>query len=604
MLIIAAFGLWGPLLLVGGMLFTGVGSNVPTSVLDGVLSLALKVGVISIVILLLYAILGKPWRRSGWERMMLFLQMPAVFLVCFGGVKALPYVEEDLKHDEAVKAVDEITAGDASALKRYQQVLRDGTHLYPSLWQWDMDKQQLHYLPAQLTFPLVKGRWVLKQVKETDQRSQPIHVSYWSVTQNGGLIKAEIRLSYDSQQDTQTPQEQLSSLQRAKAFRYHFSQALPDAALAQGMPKLPYADAVQIQYVLKDKAPDDGGLTMFWEAFWDNPLTMYWAAIRGNWHLTIRAEFLDSYRDDARAQLPVLVNDVLSWPKSVDLPGGADFEQRYKALGDEILHHGNWSEAAKSAHAELPNARFPMDIAYLRSIIGIAAYQAGDVDQASQALDIALGTWSAVGKSDYDSPLYERSLEYAAEIAAQSGHDEDAMRLTRKYVKSKGDTYFYWMLHEQVLENKRSKQVLPLRAAGFHIQPIDERRFYYENINTGQVLGLATGLPVPATEDEQERLLAHALDEQFQLDVQASHRIPYQPDTQAGSTQSVEGTKWVFDVTPQASPYARRNPAAPPIKRVIFWVVGHGETRTALRASISNDAQEEHAAEFAQALTW
>ena len=375
-------------------------------------------------------------------------------------------------------------------------------------------------------------------------------------------------------------------------MRGNIFRATPDEALAQDMPKLPYKDAVQFQYAFKEKASEGDSHTVYWEA------------IRGHWHMTIKAEFYDVYMTDARAQLPVLVNDFLSWPSAVKLPGSDDFEERYMALGGEVKHQDNWSEEGKLARAELPHAVFPKEIAYLQSISGIAAYQAGKVDQASQALNIALDAWNVVGMSNYDSSLYERSLEYMAEIAAQSGYDDDAMRLTRKYVNSKGDTSFYWTLHDQILENRKSGLVLPLRAAGFHIQPIDEQRFYYENISTGEVLGLATGLPVPATEDEQERLLVQALDEQFQLDVRASHRIPYQHDTHADSTQPVEGTKWVFEVTPQASPYARRNPAPPPIKRVIFWVVGHGETRTALRASISDDAQEEHATAFAQALTW
>jgi len=100
MLIIAAFGLWVPLFLVGAMLFSGVNSYGAALGFGALVELALKAGVIAIAILLLYALLAKPWRRPGWERTLFFLQTPAVVVVCFGMAQALPYYLEDLQYEE------------------------------------------------------------------------------------------------------------------------------------------------------------------------------------------------------------------------------------------------------------------------------------------------------------------------------------------------------------------------------------------------------------------------------------------------------------------------------------------------------------------------
>ena len=128
MLIIAAFGLWVPLFLLAAMLFSGVGSYGAVLAVGTLLVLALKAGAISIVILLLYAILAKPWRGPGWERALFFWQIPAVVLVCLGGIEALPYYMEDLEHQTQLaqrskrymNLFDALSKDDAS---RFEQLL-------------------------------------------------------------------------------------------------------------------------------------------------------------------------------------------------------------------------------------------------------------------------------------------------------------------------------------------------------------------------------------------------------------------------------------------------------------------------------------------------
>ena len=478
-------------------------------------------------------------------------------------------------------------ADDSSALKRYQHMLYKGIHLYSGLWQWSGDKQQLRYLPAQMTFSASKGRWILTNVKDSDQRSKPMSVKYLYVTQSGDALEAEISVSYDAQQGSQTPQEKLSGLQEHQAAVHSFS-GIPDAELTRDMPALPYTDAVQVRYATREKL-SQGDL-----------LTMYWDAIRGNWHLTIKVQFWAADEADVRAQLPVLLNEMVSWPEPTSLPGNVDFAQQYESLSYMGLEQGRWSEAAKTAATALSNALFPREIAYLQSIIGIAAYQTGDVKKAGQALDLAFAAWPAVRQSGRDESLYQRSLEYTAEIAAQSGNDDKAMTLTRQYVESTGHTYFHWALHQNELENHQSKLRLPLRVAGFHIQPVDENRFYYQDLKTGQTVGLTTGLPIPTTDDEQEQLLVQVLDKQFRLQVTESRGESYPPDP----LQPRKGMQWVFDVEPQMSDVANTNPETPPVKRVIFWVIDQNATRTILRASVNNKTEEERAMALVDALTW
>src|SRR5690606_27267832 len=48
-------------------------------------------------------------------------------------------------------------ADDHAALLRYQQMQHSEAKTYPALWHWELEKQQLHFQPAQITLPLIKG---------------------------------------------------------------------------------------------------------------------------------------------------------------------------------------------------------------------------------------------------------------------------------------------------------------------------------------------------------------------------------------------------------------------------------------------------------------
>jgi hypothetical protein len=61
-------------------------------------------------------------------------------------------------------------AGDQGALARYLQALKQESKAFAPLWQWNTADQQLHYQAAQLSVPLVQGRWVLVQLEPARDR--------------------------------------------------------------------------------------------------------------------------------------------------------------------------------------------------------------------------------------------------------------------------------------------------------------------------------------------------------------------------------------------------------------------------------------------------
>lgn len=487
--------------------------------------------------------------------------------------------------------IEAVLAEDAAALRRYQRLLHSGAKSFPGLWHWDMDKQQIRYVPAKMTFPLAQGRWILTKIQQAGARSRPARLDYQYVTRRGTEIDVDIGLSYLER----SQEEKQAWLQRAHSHLLSGQQLLPDAKFVQQLPDLSYADALQTRYAVQETSSDHD--------LW----TLHWEVMRGNWYLSIKAAFQARDAADAQEQVPALVLHAIEWPEAIDLPGDGAIEAHHDDIARMGLYRQDWQQAGALAQAELPNAIWPREIALLQSVSGIAAYQAGEMSRANQALNVAMSAWPYVSQSGYDSTLYEYALEYAAEIAAKAGDDDAAMRLTRQYVGSVG-TYFEWDLQAEALVHRQSRQVLPLRAAGFHIHPLDDKRFHYQDTDTNQTLGLTVGLPVLPNEDEQERRLIQALDQQFQLDVQVSHRTAYKPASQVGEPSSAQGTRWIFDVTPQA-PESGMDEAStttddPVVDRVIFWAMDHGTTRTILRASVNSDEQEKRAAALADALPW
>ena len=60
-----------------------------------------------------------------------------------------------------------------------------------------------------------------------------------------------------------------------------------------------------------------------------------------------------------------------------------------------------------------------------------------------------------------------------------------------------------------------------------------------------------------------------------------------------------EGRQWTFEVSPQEP-----KPGVAPVKRVIFWMVDQGTSRSILRASVTTPREETRAEQLAQALSW
>lgn len=498
---------------------------------------------------------------------------------------------EDLIHRAMLEA---IMSSDPAALSRYQEVLQAYCALDPSLWQWDLPNQRLIYSAAQVSLPLHIGRWVLTNIEQADDRHHVASIRYLYVTETGKAIPVSIDLSYDARLRTMTPQTKQEDL-TGEEQRLSDDQQ-PDPELGQQFPDLDYADTVQIKYATREKR---GQLP--------DVLHMHWLAMRDNWRLRISADFVNADAATAQVQIPLL-RQAIAWPKAVELPGDDGLDERLQTIDAAWRLADDWQHAGALAKAELPHAVFPRETARLQSVIGIAAFKAGQFDQAQQALIAARDAWPYVRQTDYDATLYEHTLEYASDIAARAGREGEAIELIHQYVKSTGNAYFEWNLQDTRLVHKRTGRVIPLRAAGFHVRPLDDKRFYYQDVTTGQTVGLTTGLAIPASDGEQERLLRNALAKQFRLDVWALHKTNFQSAFFDGVKNQQSGMKWVFDVSPQKNDtntlYLGVPPTGPAVAHVVLWIVDNAGERSILRASVTDDEQETRATALANALPW
>lgn len=88
-------------------------------------------------------------------------------------------------------------AGDQGALARYLQELRQESKAFAPLWHWNTSEQQLHYQAAQLSVPLVQGRWVLVQLEPTRDRKDVASLEYVYLKPDGRRLRVRMRLGYD-----------------------------------------------------------------------------------------------------------------------------------------------------------------------------------------------------------------------------------------------------------------------------------------------------------------------------------------------------------------------------------------------------------------------
>jgi len=477
-------------------------------------------------------------------------------------------------------------AGDQDALARYLLALKQESKAFEPLWQWNTADQQLHYQAAQLSVPLVQGRWVLVQLEPARDRKEVASLEYVYLKPDGRRLRVRMRLGYDDGlKDMDAAARQKSLQQEHSIFP---SEQTPEPGLR--LPALPFADALQSQQASREKREEGR----------PDILHLDWGLVRGNWKLSLHAEQMDSERDSALQQLPQLWQ-AMQWPKAPELPPELPRQER------EVSHawrvDDDWSRAGQLARAALADAQFPAELARLNTVAGISAFKAGQQAEAGRYLDRALQAWPYVSLFRLESELVDLAQQYGAELAAQQGRDADAARLMRQYLRNAGGLQNIWVQARDPkvadLENRQTGMVLPMRAAGFHLQePKDSQRVIYRDLMTGQLLGLTTGLKIPESDEAQEKLLRTALEKQFRLKTGSLKKRSFNAQTRTRD-RGPEGRQWTFEVSPQES-----RPGAAPVKRVVFWIVDQGESRAILRASVASLREQTRAEQLAQALSW
>lgn len=477
-------------------------------------------------------------------------------------------------------------AGDQEALARYLQALWQESKAFAPLWQWDAEHKQLHYQAAQLSVPLVQGRWVLVQLEPARDRNDSANLEYVYLKPDGRRLRVRMRLGYDDGLKDMDAAARQKSLQQEHGI--FAREQMPEPGLR--LPALPFADAVQSQQASREKREEGR----------PDILHLDWGLVRGNWKLSLHAEQMDSERDSALLQLPQLWQ-AMQWPKAPELPPELPRQEREVASAWRVDE--DWSRAGQLARAALVDAQFPAELARLNTVAGISAFKAGQQAEASRYLDRALQAWPYVSLFRLESELVDQAQQYGAELAAQQGRDADAARLMRQYLRNAGGLQNIWVQAQdpQVadLENRRTGMVLPMRAAGFHLQePKDSQRMMYRDLMTGQLLGLTTGLKIPESDEAQEKLLRTALEKQFRLKAESLKKRSFTAQTRSRDRRP-EGREWTFEVSPQES-----RPGAAPVKRVVFWIVDQGASRAILRASVASPREQTRAEQLAQALSW
>lgn len=476
-------------------------------------------------------------------------------------------------------------ADDKSALTRYLQALKQESKSFAPLWQWDTERNQLHYQAAQFSVPLVQGRWVLFQLEPAKDRKDTANLEYLYLKPDGRRLLARMRLSYEERMTDMDAQARQKWLQEKQSVFAREQVQEPSIKL----PVLPFADAVQSQQAGREKREGRPDI-----------LHLDWALLRGNWNLSLGAEQTDSERDTALQQLPQLWH-AIQWQKAPELPPQLPRQEREVTKAWQVDE--DWPKAGELARAALPNAQFPAELARLNTVAGISAFKAGQQAEASRYLEPALKAWPYVSLFRLESELVDQAQQYGAELAALQGRDADAARLMRQYLRNAGGLQNIWVQAQnpQVaeLENRRTGMVLPMRTAGFHLQePLDSQRMMYRDLMTEQQLGLTTGLKIPESEAAQEKLLRAALEKQFHLKVGALKKRSFAPQARSKGRKP-EGRQWTFEVSPQES-----SSGMVPVKRVIFWIVDQGASRSILRASVTTPREETRAEQLAQALSW
>lgn len=502
---------------------------------------------------------------------------------------------EDAINQLRVMAVREgAAAGNSSDVARLQERIIAAANVYPGQWTRDAAGRRLDDALSGIGLPLEAGRWALVSFKPADQRGDSTQLDYVQTLADGSALTARVWIRYREDvraKDAATRRQALS-----QRLREPESDQTPAPDIASALPDLPFTDAVAVKRALRADYPGGAGV----EA--------EWGALRGDWHVDVRASFRQNQQQAALVQLRALF-DAMTWTTDKRLFRDKTMQEQAQEIESHWSMARDWTQAATLAQAALPDAAFPLEIARLNTVIGRAAYGRDDLTGARRSLDLALAAWAHAGKAYHDESLYQIALDVAADIAYRQGRTQDAVALNRQFIEWVDSHAEGWVLDDAqpVLKNEQVGLSLPLRIGEFRLEPIDPNRFYYRNVKTGEQLGLAVNQNADVPDDRLEASMRAFIEGNLGLRIAGLKTSTFAPRTQDGASDALQGRQWLFQVDAKPDDGRRialDGPSVAPPAQMAFWVVDRGNRRSILRAPLPAGDDKNGVVQFAQTFVW
>ncbi|SSW69556.1 hypothetical protein [Achromobacter agilis] len=488
-----------------------------------------------------------------------------------------------------------VAAGEASDVTRLQARLIELAKPYPALWDAGSG-QRLRYAPAGLSLPLAQDGWALLRFEPADARNGTARLDYARRLDERGRVVLQLGIGYLEALRGLDGAQRQALLKGMQGEPYGEQTAAP--AVAAALPDLPFKGLVQAKAALRSGGKGNG------------VIDAEWVAARGDWRLKVQASYPEAAQAEALKQVQALLG-AMSWDQERRLFREQTMAAQAEAINAEWAMAGDWAAAAKLAQAALPDATFPLEIARMNTVMASAAYERGALDEARSQYDAGLAAWAYAGKAYHDETLYETALDRAADTAYRQGRESEAVALNKRFIDWVGDRDQAWTLPEgrAQLESGRTGQVLPLRVGDFRLKPIGEKRFQYEDLKTGELLGLSVEQRAGIDDDALERSMRAFMRDKLGLEAGAMQASAFVPRAREGGTGPLQGRKWAFEVAAGQDDGrtlrldGRSRGGAP--ARMVFWIVDRGDSRSILRAPLTADSDGNARIEqVAQALAW
>lgn len=488
-------------------------------------------------------------------------------------------------------------AGESAEVSRLQERVYAQGNAYPGQWNRDGAARRLDYVLADMSLPLSVGGWALVGFKPANQRMASAQLNYVQTLPDGATMSARVWIAYREDQRAKSPETRREELARRMGERESDQTLAPDVEAE--LPPLVFPDVIVAKRALQEDAPS--GVAIDAE----------WIALRGDWYLYMQASFPQANREQAIAQLRPLF-DAVGWKRDVRLFRDKTMMAQDQDIDSYWSMARDWQQAAALAQAALPDAAFPLEIARINTVLGQAAFERGELAAARRDLDRALAAWAHADKAYQDERLYQTALDTAADIAYRQGRTQDAVALNKQFIGWVGGPVSAWAPSDggAQIKSEVTGMSLPLRVGEFRLEPIDEKRFYYRNLMTGEQLGLAVEQNAAVPDERLESSMRSFIEDNLGLRISGVKTAEFSPKAQAGMSGDLRGRKWIFQV--EGRPDDGRaihlgtdsGVAAAPPDQMVFWVVDRGSSRSILRAPLPADAEKSGAGNFAEMLAW